>query len=395
MGCYNPFVVPKKYLINTYGCQANEADSAKIVGILEVLGMEPAQNLQEADLFIINSCSVRQKSEDKVYGLGKKLGEISQENPGKKPLVVLTGCLVGSVTGDRVRFPFDLLKQRTPWVDLYLPSTEVALLPDFLAKKGLLSIPSRTAVLEDSGLVAVQAGKKGYVNISYGCDNFCTYCVVPYARGKEISRSKEEILNEVNSLLQKGVTHITLCAQNVNSWGLSTEEKRQIRIGDARDLPFVQLLQEVHALAGIKQLSFISSNPFDFTQSLVETLKLPKIDPYLHIAVQSGNNDVLTRMNRRHTVEEFLDLVKRIKTARPDIRLGTDLIVGFPGETEDQFEDTVHLVQSVDFPVAFIAMYSERPGTVAAKFYKDDVSLKEKRRRHARLTKVWKETQKK
>jgi len=193
------------------------------------------------------------------------------------------------------------------------------------------------------------------------------------------------VLKNVKYLLSKGVTKITLCGQNVNSWGLSPEQKRKTRIGDDTKLPFASLLREVHDLAGIEQLSFISSNPFDFTQNLVDVLKLPKIDNYLHIAVQSGNNDVLARMNRRHTIKEFYDLIDRIKKVKPEVRLGTD-------ETRAQFMDSVTLFQKVQFKVAFIAMYSQRKGTAAARLYEDDISLQEKKWRHAYLTKVWKDS---
>ncbi|MBD3366045.1 MiaB/RimO family radical SAM methylthiotransferase [candidate division WWE3 bacterium] len=403
MECYNPAVTgiysPTKFYIETLGCQANEADSVRMTHLLESLGLEPTKDFTKADMFIVNSCSVRQKSEDKVYGWARKINQLS-----KKPFVVLAGCMVGSVKGDRTRYSFKELEDRTLWVDLYLSPEELFKLPRYLQEAGILPDPpgkapsqesspdasaSKTSSLKDSPIFVDD--KTGYVNISYGCDNFCTYCVVPYARGEEVSRSKDEILQEVKILLDKGITHITLCGQNVNSWGLSSEKKRQIRIGDDNKLPFAQLLREVHDLAGIEKLTFLSSNPFDFTKDLIEAIKLPKIDDYLHIAVQSGNNDVLARMNRRHTIEEFLDLVTQIKKARPSVELGTDVIVGFPQETREQFMDTVNLFKQVKFNVAFIAMYSPRKGTAAEKMFEDDVPLKEKKWRHAYLTKVWRE----
>ena len=375
----------KKYYIETFGCQANEADSNKLEGILEAAGLEKSACLERADIFIINSCSVRQKSEDKVYGLARKLKTLS-----KKPFVVLGGCMVGSVQGSRVLYPFEELKERTPWIDLYLNSDDLPTLPKYLVKEGFVDTYFPLD-LEDKGYIPDDRSR-GYINISYGCDNFCTYCVVPYARGPEISRSKEDILRNVKYLLDKGITEITLCGQNVNSWGLSPEQKRKIRIGDDTKLPFADLLREIHDLAGIKLLSFISSNPFDFTQDLISVLGLPKIDNYLHIAAQSGNNDVLARMNRHHTIEGFYDLIDRVKKAKPNVRLGTDIIVGFPGETRGQFMDTANLFQKVHFKVAFISMYSERVGTAAQRTYKDDVSLQEKKWRHAYLTSAWKES---
>ncbi len=377
---------PKTYFIETYGCQANESDSEKLSNILDSLGMESITTAQDADIYIINSCSVRQKSEDKVYGLARTL--VKSEN---MPFVILAGCMVGSVKGDRTRYSFDELQNRTLWVDLYLSPEEILLLPNYLEEMGILTLSNGENYPQEN----VFTSKTGFVNISYGCDNFCSYCVVPYARGKEISRSKDEIFAEINSLLAQDITKITLCGQNVNSWGLSVGEKQKIRIGSNTKLPFADLLREVCALDKVERVTFLSSNPFDFTQDLVDAVGNSKVDNYLHIAVQSGNNDILSRMNRRHTVEEFMDLISRIKKVKPNLELGTDIIVGFPGETENQFMDTVRLFQTVKFNVAFIAMYSPRKGTMADKLYQDDVLLVEKRRRHSYLTKAWRETLKK
>jgi tRNA-2-methylthio-N6-dimethylallyladenosine synthase len=182
-----------------------------------------------------------------------------------------------------------------------------------------------------------------------------------------------------------------LCGQNVNSWGLDAKEKFKIRAGSNQKLPFADLIRKVHEIPGLKKLSFLSSNPFDFTEDLIDAIQLPKVDNFLHIAVQSGNNDVLKRMNRRHTIEDFISLINRIREVKPQVELGTDVIVGFPGETENQFNDTVELFKKIPFRVAFISMYSVRKGTIADKNYEDDVPLQEKKRRHAVLTKVWKE----
>ena len=393
----------KTYFIKTFGCYSNTADSGTMGGMLEVLGYEPLEvpefktekeNLQfvmkDADLLIINSCSVRQKSEDKVYGIGKVVKEV-KEATGHKPFIVLAGCIVGSVTGDRQRYDFAALKKKTPWVDLYMNPTQIHELPLLLKKEGLLSEWAENKVIEGAQDTATHA----FINISQGCDNFCAFCVVPYARGREVSRSKEDILRDVARLVKKGVTEITLCAQNVNSWGLSVKEKFQIRTGSNQKLPFAALLREIHDIPEIKKISFMSSNPFDFTNDLVETLALPKIDNYIHIAVQSGNNDVLLRMNRRHTIEDFVSLINQIKKVKKDIEIGTDLIVGFPGETREQFLDTVELVKKINFSVAFIAMYSPRKGTVSEKTFDDDVPSAEKKYRHDFLTKAWKASKKK
>ncbi|HBY10275.1 hypothetical protein A2274_02550 [candidate division WWE3 bacterium RIFOXYA12_FULL_43_11] len=393
----------KTYFIKTFGCYSNTADSGTMGGMLEVLGYEPLEvpefktekeNLQfvmkDADLLIINSCSVRQKSEDKVYGIGKVVKEV-KEATGHKPFIVLAGCIVGSVTGDRQRYEFATLKKKTPWADLYMSPAQIHELPLLLKREGLLSEWAENKVVEGAQDTATHA----FINISQGCDNFCAFCVVPYARGREVSRNKEDILKDIARLVKKGVTEITLCAQNVNSWGLSVKEKFQIRTGSNQKLPFAALLREIHDIPEIRKLSFMSSNPFDFTNDLVDTLALPKIDNYIHIAVQSGNNDVLLRMNRRHTIEDFETLINQIKKVKRDIEIGTDLIVGFPGETREQFLDTVELVKKINFSVAFIAMYSSRKGTVSEKTFDDDVPPAEKKYRHDFLTKAWKASKKK
>jgi len=380
---------PKTYFIKTYGCQANIADSNKMAGILDALGYEELvvpnfrtdteeykYVLLNSDVFIINSCSVRQKSEDKVYGLGKPIKEILTER-NKKPFIILAGCVTGSAKSERPRVTLKELQGKTEWADAYLSPSEIFRLPEVLSKKNLLkqTLPKTE-------------GKIAYINISYGCDNFCTYCVVPYSRGKEVSRSEKDILAEINALVGKDVEEITLCGQNVNSWGLSQAEKFKIRVGSKQKLPFADLLRKIHKISGIKKINFISSNPFDFTEDLIDVLKLPKIANYIHIAVQSGNNEILKAMNRRHTAEEFISLVKKIRKARPEIEIGTDIIVGFPNETKKQFMDTVKLVKKVKFNVAFLAMYSPRKGTVAQKNLKDNVTREEKKRRLAYITKI-------
>lgn len=342
----------KRYFIQTFGCQANVADSAEIAGVLGNLGFKETSCLEDSDVFVVNTCSVRQKSEDKVYGIAKKLKSLS-----KKPFVILCGCMVGSACGERKRYTLEALKKKTPWVDLYISPQDISKIPN--------KIQTSCA----------------YVNISTGCDNFCSYCVVPYSRGKEISRPRKEILEEISNLAKNGISEITLCAQNVNSWGRTSKEGS-----------FVKLLKKIHEIPRITKISFLSSNPFDFTNDLIAVLNLPKLSNYLHIAVQSGSNEILRKMNRKHTVEEFLELVKKIRKVKPDIELGTDIIVGFPSETRSQFLATVELIRKIGFRVVYISMYSPRVGTLAAKKYPDDVPLKEKKYRHSYLTRVWKET---
>ena len=386
-----PSFVPKTYLIKTLGCQANEADSSTMAGVLEALGFEKAESFDSADVFIVNTCSIRQKSEDKAYGIGK-LVKASLEKYNKRPFIIMAGCMVGSVTGERQRYKFDELRKKTPWVDAYINPAQITEIPSILFEHKILDAWALSKFDFNSINTVHESNKHAFVNISYGCDNFCTFCVVPYARGQEVSRTKEAVLAEINHLIKRGFTEFTLCGQNVNSWGLNMSEKFEIRTGSDQEIPFAGLLREIHEIPKVEKIDFLSSNPFDFTQDLIETLKLPKISNYLHIAVQSGNNEVLKRMNRRHTVEDFISLTKLIKQAKPTVEFGTDVIVGFSGETREQFMDTVELFKTVPFNVAFISIYSPRKGTPAEKFFEDDVSLTEKRWRHRYLNNVWKET---
>lgn len=386
----------KKYFITTYGCQANIRDSENLAGMLEALGMEESKQLEQSDLILVNTCSVRQASEDKVYGLSAKMLKVKGQRSDVK--VVLTGCLVGSANSERPRLKMNDLERRTPWVDYYLNINELKNLPDYLLTSGLVDEWAVKAIngptVESWRPKAVSHDGVAYINISQGCDNFCTFCVVPYARGKEVSRPEEDILKEVAHAARQGYQSVMLLGQNVNSWGLDAQKKllSRKRIGS---IPFAALLRRVHEIEGIEKIKFITSNPFDFTADLIETLRLPKIDRYLHLPVQSGDNDILKKMGRRHTREDYLELVDEIKAAVPEIELGTDVIVGFPGETEAQFMNTVNLIKTVGFNVVFTALYSPREGTVSARLYEDDVSRQEKRRRHAYLTQVWQESRSK
>ncbi len=382
---------PQKYTITTFGCQANLADSNTMGGILESLGFEKTDDFKEADIYIINTCSVRQKSEDKAYGLGREI-KILKDEGKKMPFIVMAGCMVGSVTGERQRYVLEELQKKTPWVNAYINPHQIFNLPEILFENGLINEWAKSKFNPNQVYGSQNDNKHVFINISLGCDNFCTFCVVPYSRGAEISRSKDEVLNEIKHYILRGFKEFTLCAQNVNSWGLSMSDKFEIRTGSDQKLPFADLLREISEIEGVEKIDFLSSNPFDFTNDLINALKIPKVSNYLHMAVQSGNDDILKKMNRRHSVSDFIDLVNRIVEVKPNLELGTDIIVGFPGETEEQFLDTVNLFQKVKFKVAFISIYSPRKGTPSEKFFKDDVPFEVKKERHARLTKVWKES---
>lgn len=357
----------KKYFIVTFGCQMNEAESGNYAGILKAVGWGETTELQQADVVVINTCSVRQASEDKVFGLALKF---KGKTVGEPPLAILTGCMVGSAAGDRRRIELGDLKRRLPWVDYFVESHR---LPEFLLRVICDVDPQAATEIISRGPAKLTREGFAYLPIMSGCDNFCSYCVVPYARGEENSRSAKEILKEVQGLVGRGVKEIMLLGQNVNSYW---DEKK--------DLGFAGLLQQVHAVEELETISFMTSNPWGFTDEMIAALKLPKVKKYLHLPVQSGDNAILRKMNRPYTVEGYCNLVARIREAVPGIELGTDTIVGFPGETEEQFENTYRLCAEVGFVCNYVAMYSPRPGTAAAGL-PDDVPREIKRQRHARL----------
>ena len=364
-----------KYFIKTFGCQMNVADSLWLEKIFERCGYAKASSLEEADVFLINSCSVRQAAEDKVYGLARKVQELKTVNRNLK--VVLTGCMVGSATGERRRIRLVDLEKRMPWVDYFISPDEIfEKLPAILTSDETVCERIK-GLLGETGAVVLPSGREAYVPVMRGCDRFCSYCVVPYGRGRERSRPLGEIVAEVEKLVRRGVRKITLLGQNVNSYGPP---------------PFAELLRRLYEIEGLESIWFLTSNPWDFSDDLIDALTLPKIERYLHLPVQSGDDEILKKMNRPYTAAEYNELVEKIRAKVPEIGLGTDLIVGFPGETEEQFQHTVDLVEEISFDGAYIAMYSERPGTAAAKLYEDDIPREEKKRRHAVLTKAVEES---
>ncbi len=375
----------KKYYIFTYGCQMNVADSIWLERVFSECGYEKAPSYKDADVILINSCSVRQAAEDKVYGLAKKIEKCGQE--GGKPLVILTGCMAGSALGGRRRLSLNLLQRRMPWVDYFIAPGEVfQQLPEILLSDRSSCEQVQNALGHPGAVVFESSGEKeAYIPVMRGCDNFCSYCAVPFGRGSEASRPVETILSEVEDLVKSGITRVTLLGQNINSYGKDFEDRRSKH-------PFSELLQRLNSLKGLEEIWFITPNPWDFSDDLIDALAFDKVRKYLHLPLQSGDNQILQKMNRPYTAEDYINLVERIKEKVPDVKLGTDLIVGFPGETEEQFQNTVEVVKTVGFDGAYIAMYSPRPGTAAAKSYPDDVPQCEKRRRHAVLTRVVEES---
>ncbi|MGI6284988.1 tRNA (N6-isopentenyl adenosine(37)-C2)-methylthiotransferase MiaB [Neomoorella humiferrea] len=344
----------KTFKIVTYGCQMNQRDSEMMADLLQAAGYEPVDDEAEAGLIILDTCCVREKAENKVYG---KLGQIEKFKSANPDLVIaVAGCMVQQPgAAERIR-------QQAPYVDLLLGTHNLAELPRLIEEVRKMRRPV-VAVQGGEGPVVENLprrrarGAQAFVTITYGCNNFCTYCIVPYVRGRERSRRPEDIFKEIEDLVDQGVIEVTLLGQNVNSYGRDLENK----------VTFADLLTMVNAVAGLKRIRYVTSHPRDFTPELVETIsRLEKVCEHVHLPVQAGSNRILELMHRGYTREQYLELVTNLRRHIPGIGLTTDLIVGFPGETEEDFQETLDLVAKVEFDNAFTFMFSPRKGTVAA-----------------------------
>ena len=365
----------KKFYIRTYGCQMNSHDSEVMTGIFLELGYETANDLAEADIILLNTCAIRENAENKVFGEIGHLKALKREKPGL--LLGVCGCMSQeeSVVGK--------ILEKHPQVDLIFGTHNIHRLPEilheaYLSKELVVEVWSKEGdVIEN--LPKVRAGQvKAWVNIMYGCDKFCTYCIVPYTRGKERSRRPEDIIDEVRRLAADGYQEVTLLGQNVNAYGkdLSTEGEAVYGLG--------HLMDDIRQI-GIPRIRFTTSHPRDFDDHLIDVLsKRGNIMDYIHLPIQSGSSDVLKRMGRKYSREEYLTLVDKIKAAIPGIALSTDIIVGFPNETDEQFEETLSLYREVSFDSAYTFIYSPREGTPAAEMT-DDVPMDVKKERLARL----------
>jgi len=390
---------PKFYLL-TFGCQMNKNDSERVVGLLLSLGFEETANPLAADLLMINTCSVRQSAEDRVYGFVTNW----QEYRAKKPnlIIAITGCMPGRDENGKMR-------KKLPGVDLFFPIDELVYLPSRLKalNPDLLSGPVDD--LTDYLSIDPSRGIKHRVSIAIqtGCNNFCTYCVVPHSRGRERNRSVKDILKEVVAAVGDGAKEVDLLGQVVNNYQASDPENfcscnpfsnETIPVGK-KDIKFnkdfAALLWEVNQVDGLERIHWTAADPQYFNDYLIQALTLPKQVDYLHLPVQSGDNEILKKMNRHYTREQYIDLVKKIRQARPTIALGTDIIVGFCGETDEQFENTLDLYRQCQFDISYHARYSERSGTTAAKAFKDDVPKAVKKARWEKIQALMEEITKK
>ena len=365
----------KRYFVKTYGCQMNEHDSEMISAILEDMGYTKANDYNDADLIILNTCAIRENAHNKTFGM---LGRIKHLKQTKKDLLVgLAGCM------SQEESVVDEIISKYKWMDFVFGTHNIHKLPEILkehmrTKKLEVNVWSNEGnVIE--GIPSKRDSKyKAWVNIMYGCDKFCTYCIVPYTRGKQRSRLPLDIIEEVKKLKQEGYKEVTLLGQNVNAYGKDFKDM---------DYKMENLLEDV-AKTGIDRVRFVTSHPWDFTDSMIDVIaKYDNICNYIHLPVQSGSSRILKLMGRRYTKESYIELYNKIRNKVKNCSITTDIIVGFPGETKEDFEETLSLARECKFDSAFTFIYSPREGTPAAKM-KDDVSLEEKEQRLHELNEV-------
>ncbi|MFA5480766.1 MAG: tRNA (N6-isopentenyl adenosine(37)-C2)-methylthiotransferase MiaB [Bacilli bacterium] len=368
------FARHKSYYIRTYGCQANIRDEEVLAGILERAGFRKTDAPSKADFVLLNTCAVRENAEDKVFG---ELGVLKGlKTINKKMIIAVSGCM------SQQEHIIDLILEKYPHVDIVLGTHNVDKILELLDihlrdQSRVIDVKSRPLEIVEKLPSTRNSKYKAYVNISYGCDKFCTYCIVPYTRGQERSRPFEEIISECRELVEHGYQEITLLGQNVNSYG------KDLQTG----LSFAHLLEEVAAL-GIPRLRFLTSHPFDFSEDIIEAMKRhDNIMKYIHLPVQSGSDEILKAMGRRYSRQQYLELVRKIRETLQEVAISTDIIVGFPNESEEQFLDTLDLVKQVKYESAFTFIYSPREGTPAAKLV-DNIDKKTKSRRFQELTKA-------
>lgn len=370
---YNNLGNNKTYFVKTYGCQMNEHDSENIRAILEDLGFRPSDDIYDSDLVILNTCAIRENAHNKVFGL---LGRIKHNKESRDVIVGFCGCMA------QEEHVVNLIEKKYKYIDFVFGTHNIHKLPTILKtvmekNERVIEVYNRpTEILEDIP-VKRDSNIKAWVNIMLGCDKFCTYCIVPYTRGTQRSRNKDDIINEIIKLKNEGYKEVTLLGQNVNAYG------KDLNI----DYKMADLLEDA-AKTGIDRIRFVTSHPWDFEDKMIDVIsKYPNIMPYIHLPLQSGSERILKLMGRRYTRAEYITLFNKIKEKVKNVSITTDIIVGFPGETEEDFEETLSLVNECKFDSAFTFIFSPREGTPASKM-EDKVTIEEKENRLHRLNEL-------
>ena len=364
--------VKKHFYIETWGCQMNEEDSEKLSGMLKRVGYTKTENKEDAGIILFNSCCVRENAENKVFGNLGSLKHLKKENPDL--IIGICGCMM------QQEGMADKILKKFPYVNIVFGTHNAYKFPEYLNRVKTEGVQIKEIFNKETDIVEGlpidrESNVKAFVTIMYGCNNFCTYCIVPYVRGRERSRKPEDILNEVRELVAQGYKEITLLGQNVNSYGKGLEE----------EVDFAKLLRMINEIEGLERVRFMTSHPKDLTHDVIMAIKeCDKLCEQIHLPVQSGSNSILKKMNRHYTKEYYLDLIKKIKEEIPGVTLTTDIIVGFPGETEEDFQETLELVKEVGYSSAFTFIYSRRNNTPADMML-NQVSEEDKHHRFNRL----------
>lgn len=365
---------PPLAFVHSYGCQQNVNDGERIKGVLMDIGYGLCDKPEDADLILFNTCAVREHAEQRVFGNVGALKGLKEKKHGL--IIGLCGCMANQ------KHVVEKLRQSYPYVDLVFGVDGIDTLPRLIAQKlhkhkRVLMEPAQRPVIVENIPIRRESEFRAWLPIMYGCDNFCTYCIVPFTRGRQKSRDAGAILDECRALIDNGAKEITLLGQNVNSYGLDKHA--------SGDTSFARLLRKVSELPGLARLRFVTPHPKDLSPEVIAMFgEVPNLCPRLHLPLQAGSDRVLARMNRKYDMARYMTLVEGLRAARPDIALSTDLIVGFPGETEEQFQETLDAVRAVNFMSSFSFCYSDRPGTAASR-HTDKVEPAEKLRRLERL----------
>lgn len=366
------FLKDKKYFLKTYGCQMNVHDSEEISARLESLGLSKTDTLEEADVAILNTCAIRENAHDKVFGFLGRCKHLKKDKPGL--IVGVCGCMA-----QEENVVNEIMKKH-PYIDIVFGTHNINDLQNLIInhnQKQEIDVYSYEGNVYENISYKRDSKVKAWVNIMYGCDKFCTYCIVPYTRGKQRSRKSEDILNEIKNLKEQGYLEVTLLGQNVNAYGKDLKN----------EISFAELLEQV-SLIGIPRIRFVTSHPWDFTDKMIDIIaKYDNIMPYIHLPLQSGSTKILKLMGRRYKKEEYLKLFNNIKNKIPNVAVTTDIIVGFPNETDEDFSETLDVVNKCQYDGAFTFIYSPREGTPAAKI-KDSISMDIKEKRLHELNEI-------
>jgi tRNA-2-methylthio-N6-dimethylallyladenosine synthase len=365
----------KLFCISTFGCQMNEEDSEKLSGMLKRIGYERTENSEDASIIIFNTCCVRENAENKVFGNVGRLKKQKKDNPNL--IIAICGCMM------QQKGKADEMLKTFPYVDIIYGTHNSHKFPEYLNRVKTEGVQIKEIMDKETEIVEGlpidrKSDAKAFVTIMYGCNNFCTYCIVPYVRGRERSRKPEDIVNEIKELVANGYKEVTLLGQNVNSYGKGLEES----------MTFADLLRKINEIDGLERIRFMSSHPKDLTLDVIYAIRdCDKVCEQIHLPIQSGSDRLLKEMNRHYTREQYLELAKTIRREIPDVTFSTDIIVGFPGETEEDVNDTIELIKEVRFDAAFTYLYSRRNHTPADKM-ENQISEEVKHERFDRLVKV-------